>query len=239
MERCLTLIIGFICIICVSGQTTQKVCWDSKWYNDSGVQRNGSSYEHQSVNVLNTICHYGPVIAAKCKDDKTEPIKAFQNDTTNHYYATCNHVNGLICHPYNNSQNATCPDFVIQYGCNCPTTPSVGVSTASTQGAGNQSVSSGAGNTVATQGIVHHSTKGVENLKGSVGGITTLTPRNGNGVSGNEKGGGGSTVFPATRSGAGPGASDQQSGHCRNDGQHSGTSHLVLLLCTMTLKVLF
>ncbi|XP_053387047.1 lysozyme D-like [Mercenaria mercenaria] len=239
MERCLTFITGFICVICVSGQTTQAACWDSTWYNDSGILANRSTYEHQSVNVLDAICSNGPVIAAQCKDEKGESFQVTKNDSVSHFYATCSPVNGLMCQPYNNSQNATCPDFAIQYGCNCPTATTRGVSTVSTQGAKNQSVSSGAGNTATTQGVVLHSTKSVGTLKGSGGGITTLKTGNGNGVPGYTNGGSGNTGLQTTGSGAGPSASGQQNGHCRNDGQHYGASHLVLLLCTITLKVLF
>ncbi|XP_053392047.1 uncharacterized protein LOC128554761 [Mercenaria mercenaria] len=186
------IIVYISCFVFVYGQTTQKVCWDSKWYNDSGVLRNRSSFEHQSVKVLDTICSNGPVTAAQCKDDKGEPFNVAINSTANHYYVVCNHVIGLICHPYNNSINATCPDFAIQYGCNCPTKATRGVSTMSAQG------------------------------------MSVYT-----------NSGGVNTGSQSTGSGAGSSASGQQNGHCRNNGQHYGASHLVLLLCAMTLKVLF
>ncbi|XP_053392042.1 uncharacterized protein LOC123541834 [Mercenaria mercenaria] len=197
-----SIIVCLMCFVFVHGQTTQKVCWDSRWYNDSGVLGNRSSYEHQSINVLNAICSSGSVIAAQCRDDKGEPFQLIKNSSANQYYAVCNHVNGLICHPYNNSQNATCPDYAIQYGCNCPTT---------------------------TGG----------NFGGSGVGITTLKTGDGHGVSGYKNGGGGSSGFQTTGSGAGPSVSGQQNSHCRNDGQHYGASHLVQLICTITLKVLF
>ncbi|XP_053386831.1 uncharacterized protein LOC128550888 [Mercenaria mercenaria] len=209
MECCLTFIIGFICINYVSGQATQKVCWDSKWYNESGVLGNGSNYEHQSGKVLNTICPDGPVIAAQCKDSKDEVIQAFWNDTVNSYYATCNHVKGLICHPYNNSENATCPEFAIQYGCNCPP--------------------------ATTTGRTHN-----VSMQGS--GTGTTTTKTGTGKDGgpsHENGGSGNTGSKTFGSGAGLSASGQQNFHCGNNGQHYRASHLVLLLSTMTLKVLF
>ncbi|XP_060598573.1 uncharacterized protein LOC132752271 [Ruditapes philippinarum] len=111
------------CFTNISGLT----CWDSKWFNESSTLKNGSSYEFPSVKVLDKICVDGSaVIAARCKDEKGEPFNITKNDTINHYYAVCNQINGLICHPYMNVRNATCPDFAIQYGCRGPPTAHTG-----------------------------------------------------------------------------------------------------------------
>ncbi|KAL4216817.1 hypothetical protein ACF0H5_024538 [Mactra antiquata] len=105
----------------VHSGTAVKVCWTSAWYNDSSpTPANRSDYEHQTASVLNSLCTSGSVIDARCKDEKGEAFTSFKNDSSNMYVATCNVVTGLICHPYNTTKQ-TCPDFAIQYGCQCPT----------------------------------------------------------------------------------------------------------------------
>lgn len=98
--------------------------------------KNGSNYEHQPAHVLNTICTQGSPIDAKCVDVKNETVGTFKNDTYNNVILTCTVVNGLICKPYENDPNATCPDYAIQYGCKCPTTQRGGAGVTVTQSNG-------------------------------------------------------------------------------------------------------
>ncbi|XP_060570796.1 uncharacterized protein LOC132729068 [Ruditapes philippinarum] len=116
----------FALILCSYYVNGRSVCWDSTIYNDSLTLTNGSNYEHQPASVLNKICTQGSLIAAKCMDAKKEETGAFKNDSVNKVILTCSIVNGLICKPYENDPNATCPDYAIQYGCDCSTTQSGG-----------------------------------------------------------------------------------------------------------------
>ncbi|XP_060582583.1 uncharacterized protein LOC132738969 [Ruditapes philippinarum] len=111
------LYFSFFPLLLCSYYVSGKTCWDSTWYNESVTLKNGSNYEHQSVDVLNSMCpNKTAVINASCRGERTEPFTMMTVDLIREYYATCNHKTGLICYPFGNQ---SCPDFSIQYGCNC------------------------------------------------------------------------------------------------------------------------
>ncbi|XP_053387130.1 uncharacterized protein LOC128550957 [Mercenaria mercenaria] len=124
-----TFFVFFLCILPAYAKTTAKpkICWNTRWFNSFiPTETNRSDYEHQSAKILDSLCVNGSPIAAQCKDQKGEPFSGYKNDTVGKFIATCNVVVGLICNPYNNTVNETCPDYQVQYGCNCPKTTATG-----------------------------------------------------------------------------------------------------------------
>lgn len=66
------------------------------------------------------ICRYGS--SAKCKTDKGEPFRERFNLTSgdNKYVFSCSAEFGVTC--FVKAENGTCPDFAIQFFCDCPST---------------------------------------------------------------------------------------------------------------------
>ncbi|KAH3786835.1 hypothetical protein DPMN_164947 [Dreissena polymorpha] len=124
--RCVFLVLVVFGIYLYSSDAA--ICgWDSVWYNNSTPSAANNLTDTEvlpDARILDSICDKsaGGMLQVRCQTGGNMPFQFVLNDTSLQYFVSCIPINGLICKPWEGVTGASCPDFSIQLGCECPST---------------------------------------------------------------------------------------------------------------------